>query len=171
MAILSVLPPTNQTRLPRLLQVAWILTFNCIKLRGSHACHTRVIYVLDTKQVCLGPVKRATCTDVVAKSRTPPPRGRTTVYLLSQPTATWFVAETGLNVASKTPPATSRFNSCCKTSCTGFFCPFCRTSSLACEQALRCERVKGAGRERASQPLARLLLTISPNGELACRLL
>ena len=80
----------------RLLQVAWILTSDWIKLRGNHAIHGS--YVTCRKQVCLGPVKRAKCTDFVAKSRT-------TLYFLQQILATCsnlICCKAGLNEASKT---------------------------------------------------------------------
>ena len=80
----------------RLLQVAWILTSDWIKLRGNHAIHGS--YVTCCKQVCLGPVKRATCTDFVAKSRT-------TLYFLQKILATCsnlICCKADLNVASKT---------------------------------------------------------------------
>jgi len=54
----------------RSLQVVWILTSYWIKLLGSHAIHG--IYVTCWKTKLFGPVKRATCTDFVAKRRTTP---------------------------------------------------------------------------------------------------
>ena len=71
-AMLCVLSPTDQTCFAteqiRLFQVArefWLL------IRGSHAIHGSCVICYKTpKQVCLGPVKRATCTDCVARSRT-----------------------------------------------------------------------------------------------------
>ena len=52
----------------KLLQVERIPAFDWTKLRASHAIHGS--YVTCCKIVCLGPVKRATCTDFVSKSRT-----------------------------------------------------------------------------------------------------
>ena len=40
-------------------------TSDWIKLRGNHAVQGS--YVTYCEQVCLGPIKRATCTDFVAK--------------------------------------------------------------------------------------------------------
>ena len=48
-----------------LLQVVWILTSYWIKLNGRQAIHR--CWSLVAKQVCYGPVKRATCTDFVEK--------------------------------------------------------------------------------------------------------
>ena len=69
--ILRVLPPTFKPVLHeqiRLLQVAWILTSDWIKVRGNHA--RPGLTSLVAKQVCLGRVERATCEHFVAKSRT-----------------------------------------------------------------------------------------------------
>ena len=54
----------------RSLQVVWILTSDWIKLLGRHAIHG--IYVNCWKTKLFGPVKRATCTDFVAKRRATP---------------------------------------------------------------------------------------------------
>ena len=61
--MLRVWPPTfkpvlQQIRLSQV--VCWVLTSDWIKLRGSHAIQGS--YVTSSKQVCLGPVERATCT-------------------------------------------------------------------------------------------------------------
>ena len=98
----------------RLLQVAWILTSDWMKLRGNHAIHGS--YVTCCKQVCLGPVKRATCTDFVAKSRT-------TLYFLQQILATCsnlICCKADLNVASKTRNIAIQIvlKQCWKTKCT-----------------------------------------------------
>ena len=62
-----VVPPTLKPVFQqiRLWQVAWILTTDWMKLRGIMG-----ITSLAVKQVRVGSVKRATCTDFVAKSRT-----------------------------------------------------------------------------------------------------
>lgn len=41
-------------------QVAWLQTKNCIKIRGSRTIHG-IFTSLAAKQVCLGPMKSATC--------------------------------------------------------------------------------------------------------------
>ena len=66
-ALLRVLPPTFKPVLQqiRFLHVVWILTFDWIKLRGSHVIHRTCC-----KTSFPWPVKSATCTDFVAKSRT-----------------------------------------------------------------------------------------------------
>ena len=58
-AVLPILPSRNQTCLATY-QFAWILTSGWIKLRGTHVMQG--VTSLAAKQVCLGPVKRPTCT-------------------------------------------------------------------------------------------------------------
>ena len=75
--------PVSTTMLKpvKMLHVAgWILTS---RFHESHAIHG--VRGLAAKQVCHGPVKRATCTGFVAKSRS-------TLYFL-QPAKTWFVQD------------------------------------------------------------------------------
>jgi len=64
--MLPVLPPTFKPVLQqiRFLRVAWILTFDWIKLGGSHVIHRTCC-----KTSFSWPVKSATYTDFVAKSR------------------------------------------------------------------------------------------------------
>ena len=65
----------------RLLQAEFLLTFDWIKFRGSQAIH-RGVTSFVAKQVCIGPLKRATCTDFVTKSRT-------SLYFLQQVSITF----------------------------------------------------------------------------------
>ena len=102
----------------KLLQVELILTFDWIKFRGSQAIHGRVTSLV-AKQVCLRPLKRATCTDFVTKSRT-------NLYFLQQ-LSTTFQDRFDAWVVKR---ATSLLNSFCsnivkQVSC--FFCSFYRT--------------------------------------------
>ena len=99
-------------------QVVASLTFDWIKFRGSHAIHGRVTSLV-AKQVCLGPLKRATRTDFVTKSRT-------NLYFLQQLSTTsqdrfdaWVIKR-----------AISLLNSFCSNivkQVTCFFCSFYRT--------------------------------------------
>ena len=76
--------------------VALTLTSDWIKLRGSHGIHGSC--VTCCKKVCLGPVKRATCTDFVAKNRT-------TLYFPQQLFAACnnlICCKTGWNLGGKT---------------------------------------------------------------------
>ena len=102
----------------RLLQVELILTFDWIKFRGSHAIHGGVTSFV-AKQVCIGPLKHATCIDFVTKSRT-------NLYFLQQLSTTsqdrfdaWVVKR-----------ATLLLNSFCSNiakQVTCFFCSFYRS--------------------------------------------
>ena len=81
---------------------------------------------LAAKQVCLGLVKHATCTDFDAKSRI-------TLNFLQQLLATCnnlICCKTGLKVIGKTSIVAFQLvlQQCCKTSCTfSVLCPFYRT--------------------------------------------
>ena len=81
---------------------------------------------LAAKQVCLGLVKHATCTDFDAKSRI-------TLNFLQQLFATCnnlICCKTGLKVIGKTSIVAFQLvlQQCCKTSCTfSVLCPFYRT--------------------------------------------
>ena len=94
----------------RLLQVELILTFDWIKFHAIHGGVTSLV----AKQVCLRPLKRATRTDFVTKSRT-------NLYFLQQ-LSTTFQDRFDAWVVKR---ATSLLNSFCS-NITCFFCSFYR---------------------------------------------
>ena len=102
----------------RLLQVELTLTFDWIKFRGSHPIHRRVTSLV-AKQVCLGPLKRATCTDFVTKSRT-------SLYFLQQLSITFHDGFDAWVVKRATPLLNSFCSNIAK-QVTCFFCSFYRT--------------------------------------------
>ena len=112
--MLRVLSPTNQTCVASCINADFWLD----KMSRSHTIHGGATSLV-AKQVCLGPLKRATCTDFVAKSRT-------SLYLLQQ-LSTTFQDRFDSWVVKR---ATSLLNSfCSKVSkqVSRFSCSFCRT--------------------------------------------
>ena len=122
-AILRVLPLTPLKLVlqqMRLLQVAWTLTSDWIKLRGNHAIHKS--YVTFCKTICLGPVKLGTQHVQIFFARS-----RTTLYSVTQQLfATWEVCGKKRNI-------TIQFvlQHCCGASCS-FRCLFYLPSNISC---------------------------------------
>ena len=110
--MLRVLSPTNQTCVASCVNADFWLD----KMSRSHTIHGGAASLV-AKQVCLGPLKRATCIDFVAKSRT-------SLYFLQQ-LSTTFQDRFDSWVVKR---ATSLLNSfCSKVSkqVTRFSCSFC----------------------------------------------
>ena len=103
---------TTMLKPVKMLHVGWILTS---RFHESHAIHG--VTWLAAKQVCHGPVKRATCTGFVAKSRS-------TLYFL-QPAKTWFVQERYASwVVKRTTSIINSFDSNVTKQVAHFSCPF-----------------------------------------------
>ena len=96
----------------KMVHVGWILTS---RFHESHAIHG--VMWLAAKQVCHGPVKRATCTGFVAKSRS-------TLHFL-QPAKTWFVQDRFASwVVKRTTSIINSFDSKVTKQVAHFSCPF-----------------------------------------------
>ena len=112
-AMLRVLPPSFKLFLEqiRLLQAAWILTSDWIKLRGSHAIHGS--YVTCCKTSLLWVSKTRNMYRFSAKSRT-------ALLFQQQLFATWFVAKQVWFEFGKTRNIVIPFvlQQCFETSCT-----------------------------------------------------
>ena len=129
---LRILPPAFKSVLQqsRFLRGAWRLYYAGV----SHTIRERCVTCCAAKKVCLGLVKRATCTDFVAKSRT-------ALYFLVQLSATCnnlICCKTGLICGSKTRNIAIYLVllQSCWTSLTFFFCLFpfyCSLKPLSAE--------------------------------------